>query len=275
MPPAVATPFMPEDLERLVPLRDSGDRPPLFCIHPVSGSAYANTGLVRLLPPELPVFGFEAPSFDNDRAPVNRLPVLAEEYSNILREFQPAGAYQLLGWSLGGALAFDMALRLADTDTPVARLVLVDSGLPWVADLPAEKGVVTRFMTDLAGMSGISQEIVEQTLAGAADDAPAAELFTRIEEAEILPEELDAELLLSRFVTFRAHLDALYNYVVPAPYEGEVLHVMAADSPREAMRWDKVTTGLTEVVLPGNHYSIWTGDSLVELYRLVNDFLLP
>jgi thioesterase domain-containing protein len=266
---------MPEDLERLVPLRDSGPRKPLFCVHPVSGSAYAYTGLVKLLPAEQPVFGFEAPGFDNDRAPINRMPVLAAEYAKILMEFQPSGAFQLLGWSLGGALAFDMALQLAAVGTPVARLVLVDSGLPYVAEFPPEKAVVARFMLDLAGMSGIAPEAIDPIFTGVPDDIAAADLFDRIEQAEILPEELDAELLLDRYGTFRAHLEALYNYAAPAKYDGKVLHVMAAESPPETMRWDTVTSDLVEVVLPGNHYSIWTGDSLTELARIVDDFLLP
>lgn len=266
---------MPEDLERLVPLRDSGHRKPLFCLHPVSGSAYAYTGLVKLLPSEQPVFGFEAPGFDNDRVPINRIPVLAEEYSKILREFQPSGDFQLLGWSYGGALAFDMALRLAAAGTPAARLVLVDSGLPYVAEFPSEKGVVARFMVDLAGMSGIGQEALDPIFAGLPDETPAADLFERIEQAGILPEEFDAEMLLSRYVTFNAHLQGLYNYVPPATYKGKVLHVMAAESPAEAMRWDTVTTDLVDVVVPGDHYSIWNEGSLVELARYVDEFLLP
>jgi thioesterase domain-containing protein len=266
---------MLEDLERLVPLRDSGHRKPLFCVHPVSGSAYAYTGLVKLLPAEQPVFGFEAPSFDNDRAPVNRMPVLAEEYSRILTKVQPSGDFQLLGWSIGGVLAFETALQLAAAGLPVARLVLVDSGLPYVAPFPPEKTVVATFMTDLASVSGTSRDVIDPIFTGLPDDIPAADVFDRIEAAEILPEELDAELLLSRYVTFRAHLEALYNYAVPTTYEGKVLHVMAAQSPPETMRWDTVTTDLVEVVLPGNHYSIWTEDSLAELARLVDDFLLP
>jgi thioesterase domain-containing protein len=127
----------------------------------------------------------------------------------------------------------------------------------------------------LAGMSGIAQAVIDPIFTDVADEVPAAELVARIEQAEILPEEIDAELLLTRYVTFRAHLQALYDYEVPANYEGDVLHRMAADSPPELMRWDKVTTSLVEVVLPGNHYSIWTGDSLIELARAVNDFLLP
>lgn len=266
---------MPEDLERLVPLRESGNRKPLFCLHPVSGSAYAYNGLVKLLPEDRPVYGFEAPSFDNERPPVTSLPALAEEYSRILREFRPAGGFQLLGWSLGGVLAFDIALRLAGAGVPVDRLILVDTGLPWAAELPPEKAIVARFIGDLAGMLGIDGGLIDAVIDDTAADVEAAEIFAGVEQAGVLPEEIDAEMLLDRYVTFRAHIQALYNYEIPAGYDGEVLHLMAAESSAEFMRWDKVATNLAEVVVPGNHYTIWSGDSLVELARAVEDFLLP
>jgi thioesterase domain-containing protein len=266
---------MPEDLERLVPLRESGNRKPLFCLHPVSGSPYAYNGLVKLLPEDQPVYGFEAPSFDNERPPVNRLPVLADEYARILREFQPSGGFRLLGWSLGGVLAYDIARRLVSAGLPVDRLILVDSGLPWLAELPPEKAIVARFMGDLAGMLGADTEAIDAIFNDTAEDLQAAEIFAKVEQADVLVEEFDAEMLLDRYITFRAHIEALYNFGEPAGYDGEVLHVIAADSATEFMRWDKVAPKLVEVVLPGNHYSIWTGDSLVELARTVEDCLSP
>jgi thioesterase domain-containing protein len=264
-----------EDAELLVPLQAPGSRRPLFCIHPVSGSAYAYSGLVQLLDADQPVYGFEAPGFDNDRVPVDSMTRLSEQYCDILLEFQPTGDFQLLGWSFGGALAFDMAVRLTAAGAHVARLVIVDATLPWVAELPPEKAVVSRFLGDLAGISGVPQEDFVRAIADAADSASPAELFTRVERAELLPEEIDAEMLLTRYVTFRAHLHALYTYEVTTVYDGEAMHVRAAESPREYMRWDKVSPKLTELVLPGDHYSIWTGDSLTELGRAVNDYLLP
>lgn len=266
---------MSEDVELLVPLRASGSRRPLFCIHPVSGSAYAYSGLVQLLNADQPVYGFEAPGFDNDRSPISSLARLSEQYCDILLEFQPTGDFQLLGWSFGGTLAFDMAVRLTAAGAHVARLIIVDASLPWIAEFPAEKAVATRFLGDLAGMSGVAQEDFVRAIADAPDSASPAELFARVERAELLPEEIDAEMLLSRYVTFRAHLQALYDYEVTTAYDGNALHVMAAESPREYMRWDKVSPNLTELVLPGDHYSIWTGSALTELGRAVNDHLLP
>jgi thioesterase domain-containing protein len=228
-----------------------------------------------LLDADQPVYGFEAPGFDNDRAPVDNMERLSEQYCDLLLEFQPTGDFQLLGWSFGGALAFDMAVRLTAAGAHVARLVIVDATLPTTTEFPPEKAVVTRFLYDLAGMSGVAHEDFVRAIADAPDSAEPAELFTRVERAELLPEEIDAEMLLSRYVTFRAHLHALYTHEITADYHGDAMHIRAGDSIREYMRWDKVSPNLTELVVPGDHYSIWTGDSLTELGRAVDDYLLP
>src|SRR3954454_8858500 len=97
------------DLERIVPLKPDGSATPLYCVHASSGSAYSYLELAQLLGADRPVYGIEAPGFDGDREPVRSLPALSAEYAETLREFQPDGNYLLLGWSLGGTIAFDMA----------------------------------------------------------------------------------------------------------------------------------------------------------------------
>jgi len=92
---------MRSDLDRIVPLQATGEKSPLYCLHAVSGSAYSYVGLARLLGPTQPVFGFEAPGFDNDREPVRSLSTLAAEYTQTLQEFATQDEYLLLGWSLG------------------------------------------------------------------------------------------------------------------------------------------------------------------------------
>ncbi|WP_018349672.1 alpha/beta fold hydrolase [Longispora albida] len=257
------------DLERLVPLREEGTRPPLFCLHAVSGSAYSYTGLVQLLGDDQPVYAFEAPGFDNERAPADSVPGLAAEYAAILREFRPEGGYDLLGWSFGGVLAVEIAQQLAEAGVGVRRLIMVDSGVPWVAELPAEKEIIRRFMADLMGIAGTSAAEVEAVIAR--DGLSTAdEVFAAIEEAEILPEELDAELLGERYTVFRAHLAALFGFEFTKEYSGPVTHIMAGDeSLRQYMRWEKVTPELTERTVPGtDHHSIWSG-GLTQLSEIV------
>jgi thioesterase domain-containing protein len=261
------------DLERIVPLHEDGSKVPLFCVHAVSGSAYSYAGLVQLLGPDQPVYAFEAPGFDGGRSPVRSLPDLSAEYVTTLREFRSSGGYRLLGWSFGGVVAFDMAQRLTAAGAEVERLIMVDVGLPWVADLPPEKEIQRRFMADMLGIAGAQPEALDAVFAVHPDDVDPEVLFTDVETTGVLPEEIDADLLLDRYAVFRAHIEALFAFEVKLPYHGPVVHIMAAESLPRYMRWDTVATNLTEHTIPGTHHSIWSGESLVELSDLVREAL--
>ncbi|PSL51956.1 thioesterase domain-containing protein [Saccharothrix carnea] len=258
------------DLERIVPLHTGGDLPPLFCVHAVSGSAYAYSGLSRLLG-DRPVYGFEAPGFDNDRAPVPSLPALAEEYVEILREFQPEGPYRLLGWSLGGLVAFEMAKRLG---SDVELLFLVDAGMPTVMDLPPERETLVRYIRDMAGTSDQSPPGLDELAAGWPEDPDPETVFEQVEAAGILPEEIDAYVLGDQYAVFHALLEAFYSIEVTGTHAGPSVHVLAERSPAEDMRWGRLLPDLVEHTVPDStHHSIWTGDALAELARLVRKHL--
>jgi thioesterase domain-containing protein len=261
------------DLERIVPLNTGGDLPPLFCVHAVSGSAYSYAGLARMLG-DRPVYGFEAPGFDNDRTPVPSLPALAEEYTEILREFQPEGPYRLLGCSLGGLVAFEMAKRLTAAGAEVALLFLVDAGMPTVMDLPPERETLVRYIRDMAGTSDESPPGLDELAAGWPEDPDPETVFEQVEAAGILPEEIDAYLLGDQYAVFHALLEGFYAIEVAGTHAGPSVHVLAERSPAEDMRWGRLLPDLVEHTVPDStHHSIWTGDALAELGRLVRKHL--
>jgi thioesterase domain-containing protein len=266
------------DLDRVVPLSPDGTATPLFCVHASSGSAYPYLELARLLGPDRPVYGIEAPGFDGGREPVRSLPALSAEYAATLREFRAGGDVALLGWSLGGIIAFDTAARLTAAGVRVDQVVLVDVSVPWVAELPPEREIVRRFLHDLLSGLGADPTAADHIAAGRPDAGGPSEAggpdvvattFAAAERAGVLPAELDAELLAERYAVFRAHVEASYGFAVTEPYAGPVTHLIASDSPPAAMRWGPVAPHLTEHVVPGTHHSIWTGDGLHRLAQLV------
>lgn len=264
---------MTVDLERLVPFNGDGPLSPLFCIHAVSGSAFTYLELAKLLGADQPVFGIEAPGFDGDREPVRSLPALSAEYVEMLQVFRPEGDLRLLGWSFGGVVAFDMAQRLAAAGSTVAQVILIDTGLPWVADLPPEKEIQRRFILDLIGIAGLSGTELADVFAGHPDDVDRAVMFAAVEESGLLPEEFDADLLCDRYAVFRAHIAALFAFEVTETYYGPVTHIMSAASEPRYMRWDRVSTDLVEHILDGDHHSIWRGAGLAEMAGLVRNAL--
>jgi thioesterase domain-containing protein len=256
------------DLERIVPLDPDGAATPLFCVHASSGSAYSYLGLAHLLGADQPVFGIEAPGFDGDREPVRSLPALSAEYAETLLKFRPDGDFLLLGWSLGGIIALDMAQRLTSAGARVQQVIMVDVSVPWVAELPPEKEIARRFLRDILGSLGAPQAALDQILAAQPDAATGDAIFAAAERSGALPAELDADLLADRYAVFRAHVEASYGFEMTEPYHGPVVHLIASESPLRYMRWGKVATDLTEHIVPGSHHSIWTGDGLVRLAEL-------
>ena len=262
------------DLDRILPLQPDGSMPPLYCVHAVSGSAYSYVELARQLGPDQPVYGFEAPGFDNDRAPVRSVTALADEYTAILGEFQPSAEYRLLGWSLGGLVAFEMAKRLAAAGTPATALIMVDAGLPFALPLPAERELLRRFIRDMMGLSDEAPLEVEAIFAGLPGDVAPETAFEAVIAAGILPAEIDAALLAGQYSVFRALLEGFYSAHVTGPYPGPAVHVMAERSPAEEMRWSRVIPGIREHTLAGaTHHSIMTGKQLVTLTGIVKRVL--
>lgn len=261
------------DLERIVPLQPDGDGTPLFCAHASSGSPYSYLRLAQLLGPDRPVYGLQAPGFDDDREPVRSLSALSTEYAETLLAFRPEGDFLLLGWSFGGLIAFDMAQRLTAAGARVGKVVMVDVGAPWVAELPPEREIVRPYLHDLLAMVGAPVEAVDTVLNGQPEQATPETLFAAGEQAGALPDDLDTDLLAERYPVFRAHLEAMCGFEVTQVYHGSVLHLIASESPRQYMRWDNAATDLTEYTVPGSHYSIWTGDSLTLLADLLRNAL--
>jgi thioesterase domain-containing protein len=266
------------DLDRIVPLQPAGSRPPLYCVHAVSGSAYAYNGLARLLGADQPVYGFEAPGFDNGRTPVASIPELAAEYTEILREFSLAehgtdGGYRLLGWSLGGVVSFEMAKLLVEQGVGVSNLILVDSGLPEVIDLPPERDTLHRYLSDIMGHSDDRPPELDAVLRDQPADAEPAAVFDLVERSEILPPEIDAELLADQYAVFRTLLQAFYSVELTGRFEGPATHVLAQASSRNDKDWSALLPQLTEHTVPGTHHTIWSGDNLAVLSEIVDRVL--
>jgi thioesterase domain-containing protein len=259
--------------ELLVRLRDGG-RPALFCVHPISGSAYAYRGLAGRLPAEQPVYGIEAPGFDNDRAPVASLPRLADEYTAMLRAFAPGQRYHLLGWSLGGTIAFEIAKRLRLAGEEVAALILVDAPVPRVLPLPPEREIMLGFVNDMMGTS--EEEAAPHAKVffdNLPEDIDPGRAFALVEAANILPDEMDALMLAEQYAVFRALLDGFNSVEVTGSFDAAALHILAELSPRREMDWSRALPRLREMTLPGTHYSIWTGQRLAMMSEIVQSML--
>ncbi|MGC3975783.1 MAG: amino acid adenylation domain-containing protein [Nitrospira sp.] len=117
----------PATASRLIPIRPSGIRPPLYCFDPSGSHVLTYRPLAAALSPEQPVFGVDASDlWDLGREGLS-LTECAEEYADLLIEFQPEGAFHLIGWSKGGVTALAAARTLERRGRTVKFLGIMDT----------------------------------------------------------------------------------------------------------------------------------------------------
>jgi amino acid adenylation domain-containing protein len=216
----------PARREILVPIRSGGSRPPLLIVHPVGGNVLCYADLVRRLGPDQPVWGLQSPGPEEHP---RDLAALADSYVDaVLRAF-PAGPLHLAGWSLGAAVAFEMARQLAEGGRPAERLLLLD---PPATDggrggPPDPEVVEALFARDLERLTG-------QTTAG---EGASRELFA----------------------LFRDNFLALRGYT-PSAYAGRAVVFRTAGRGEEVdplPGWHRlVADGLEVEDVPGDHWSL-------------------
>jgi nonribosomal peptide synthetase DhbF len=114
-------------LEVLLPLRTSGKRSPLFCIHPAGGLSWCYAGLMKSLGPDYPIYGLQARGIARQEPLPGDLLEMAADYISHIRSVQPHGPYYLLGWSLGGNVAHAVASLLQGDGEEIAMLVMLDA----------------------------------------------------------------------------------------------------------------------------------------------------
>jgi amino acid adenylation domain-containing protein len=112
----------------VVPLHTNGSRAPVFIVH------WIEREFARHLAIDRPVYGL---SFGLSGATADYRPLhpdsiedLAAHYIQEMRSVQPSGPYHLVGHSVGGLVAYEMAQQLTVERQPVALLALLDVRAP-------------------------------------------------------------------------------------------------------------------------------------------------
>ncbi|WP_270486880.1 non-ribosomal peptide synthetase [Gordonia jacobaea] len=143
--------------EVLIPLRSApresaSAKAPLFVVHPAIGLSWAFASLLPHLEPDRPVYGLQHPTLSGRPAP-SSLGELAAYYAEQIQSVAPTGPYHLLGWSLGGIIAQEIAVILQGSGEVIGDLTILDSYVlsdrpdlvtePSIGELMSEFGITT------------------------------------------------------------------------------------------------------------------------------------
>ncbi len=114
-------------MDELVRMRSGDGAEPLICVHPAIGLTWCYTGLIPYITDGRPVYGIQSSGVTVGEESAPSMVELAGHYVDLVRRVQPHGPYHLLGYSVGGAIAHAMAVRLRALGEDVGTLVMLDT----------------------------------------------------------------------------------------------------------------------------------------------------
>ena len=138
-----------EQRSALAVLRE-GEQGILAVVHPVGGNILCYRELLDMLPPGMAVLGLQSPGDGSPR----ELPGLAAGYVDALSAWTKGRRIHLLGWSMGGVIAHEMARQLEMSGQAPASVTMIDSwmGARQGGEQRLEGEVLMRnFLRDLIG----------------------------------------------------------------------------------------------------------------------------
>lgn len=224
----------------VVPLaQHQNSAPPLFFVHGVGGGVLNYKLLAEQLGPRA-VYGIQARGLDGISEPIADIKHMATLYVKAIKKIQTHGPYYLLGGSMGGVVAFEMACQLQARGEEVAKLVMFDSYPPGsYQELDKQTFYERAAMFFIHGVNNKNNSLGDAV----------STFFTRFTALFIGKMQSTLRKLLIRWCitfglqlpyTFRylhlqsVHLKALELYHPSERFHGDILYFKAMDKPKNS-----------------------------------------
>ena len=120
----------PASSRLIVPIHSGGIGTPFFCVPGVGGNGHYYYQLARGLGADQPFYTFLSAGLDGRTKPHTRIDEMAAAYVKEIEKIQKQGPCLLGGHSLGGRIAYAMAVQLLNSGRPVAILAVFDEVAP-------------------------------------------------------------------------------------------------------------------------------------------------
>lgn len=216
----------------LVPIRSSGSLLPLFLVHPAGGGVAAYHDLAKYLSPEQPVFALQ--NLDSRIQPP-RIEDMAALYIEAIQPVCPNGPYVLGGSSLGGVVAFEMAVQLKAHGRRISLVAMLDAPARIIRHMRGQEGhsSLAVELVMFASIIASGRQTEFQLRLGDVDPLQPEEqinrVFNQLKQQQLVLADLSPSVFRAALTAFVSNLNALEKYV-PGSYDGRVAMVRAKDT---------------------------------------------
>jgi len=138
----------------LVPLQTTGNRPPFFVIPGAGGHVFTFYEIAHALGPRFNVYSLKAVGVDGAESPLDSVEQIAQRYFEEITACVPDGPCVVGGYSVGGLIAFELALRLQTAGRKVNRVIVFDVMAPGCSRKISLPRRVWRHLRRFVGLPG-------------------------------------------------------------------------------------------------------------------------
>ena len=114
----------------LVPLRASGSKPPIFCLHAGGGHVFFYKDLAKHLGSDQPVYALQRLGVDDLTQATQDIESTASHYLEEIRKVQPNGPYSLLAYCFSISICWEMVKQLQESGNSISLIAIIDSSPP-------------------------------------------------------------------------------------------------------------------------------------------------
>lgn len=111
----------------LVPIRPAGTKAPLFLVHGAGLNVLMFSSLVNYFDDDQPIYGIQALGLDGSPIEADTVKGIAEQYNKEILDAKLGDEYAIVGYSLGGIIAFEMAKQLKAAGKKIKLIGMIDT----------------------------------------------------------------------------------------------------------------------------------------------------
>ncbi|MBC8060421.1 MAG: amino acid adenylation domain-containing protein [Clostridiaceae bacterium] len=136
----------------LVEITQHGGNNKIFCIHPAPGTVICYYNLAKYLKPEWSVYAFQAKGLEKGQVPHATIEEMATAYIKEMKKIQIKGPYILLGWSVGGRIAYEIAQQLSRQGDEMEFLAMLDTDPDFITKVNSKPRALPLFIYGMLAM---------------------------------------------------------------------------------------------------------------------------
>jgi thioesterase domain-containing protein/acyl carrier protein len=273
------------DFRQMVKLQPNGSRPPLIAINN-TGTYYP---LAKRLGQDQPVISLQLfdPSVKTTDMPKS-LEEVAAAYVQLINRVQPTGPYNLMGWCVAGALAFEIARQLVQANKQVTSLYLMDS---WVPRYIQRQPPLRRFIADYSlrwqqvradwRLVKQKRQVIRDFLNNRNGIKALRTLWNRISNRLDDSDDIAANKELSREDYDKwllQYLQSITIKYVPGRYPGRLTLFRSLEEPTGWLfdplaGWGAFADSVELVMVAGDHYTMFQEAGAQQMAERISDIL--